>query len=60
MKVAKDVQANLEETTPQWVEQFGEPKARIIRAMQIGLIIGGHWLRPLAKVFSEVKKLVGF
>ncbi|MEA3014198.1 MAG: hypothetical protein QOD42_2743 [Sphingomonadales bacterium] len=50
MAIAKDVQANLNEVMPVWLEQHGQRKARFIRAVQIGRIIIGHWSRPLVKM----------
>ncbi|HEX8365700.1 MAG TPA: hypothetical protein VF603_10515 [Allosphingosinicella sp.] len=58
MKLARDVQANLDEVTPIWVKAHGRRRAAVIRAAQIGRIIAGHHLRPLVRFFERVLKIL--
>ena len=56
--VAKDLQASLEDVMPIWIREWGLPRARIIRACQVGRVIIGHHLAPMLNLTAKVWKMV--
>jgi hypothetical protein len=56
--IASDLQANLEELFPTWVQRHGGAKARRIYHVQVARVVFGSWVGKLLDVIERLAKLV--
>jgi hypothetical protein len=60
---SQDMQANLEELFPVWIERHGVQRARWIQRAQVAQLIGGNWWENIlssAERLLKIVKLIGF
>lgn len=60
IELASDMQANLEDMFPTWVERHGFKWARRIYRGQVGLLVLGRWLNKALEVGERLAKIVKF